>query len=48
MGFRNLDEIRADSFPGFSGFPGEEPVGQIFPLDAEKASKLLIMFRPAA
>ena len=45
MGFRNLDEIRADSFPGFSGFPGEEPVGQIFPLDADRANKLLTILR---
>jgi hypothetical protein len=45
MGFRNLEEMRDDGFPGFSGFLSEEPIGQIFPLDPDQANKLLTVLR---
>jgi Sensors of blue-light using FAD len=48
MGFRDLDEIRADTFSGFAGFLSEEPVGQVFPLDPERANKLLGLFQQKA
>jgi len=44
MGFRDLDAIRADEIPGYEGYLNEEPVGQVFPLDPDRANKLLRMF----
>jgi hypothetical protein len=47
MGFRDLDAIRADEVPGYEGFLNEDPVGQVFPLEPDRAEKLLRMFRPS-
>ena len=44
MGFRDLDAIRAEEVPDYEGYLNEDPVGQVFPLDPGRASKLLRIF----